>query len=146
MSRAFETFRATIEETERDRDIYFATKVQLSIINLRNQQMHIKQTLSDQESGRDFSVFGSTNSCWHMQLAKLRVVVCEVTVLHPIRLQVLQSFASITYSMLFFTYWRQLLLNFTKERVLMFFGKEFQILTPLYFIEFWPDLFLKRDR
>ena len=77
-----------------DRDIYFATKVQLQIINLRNKQMNKKQTLSDQEPGRDFSVFESTNSCWHMQLAKLRVVVCEVTVLHPIRLQVMQSFAS----------------------------------------------------
>ena len=36
-----------------------------------------------------------------MQLAKLRVVVCEVTVLHPNRLQVMQSFASITYFMMF---------------------------------------------
>ena len=81
-----------------------------------------------------------------MQLAELRVVVCEVTVLHPIRLQVMQSFASITYSMLFFTYWRQLFLNFTKERVLMFFDKEFQILIPFNFIEFWPDLFLKKGR
>ena len=37
-----------------------------------------------------------------MQLAKLRAVICEVAVLHPNKLQAMQSFASITYSMMFF--------------------------------------------
>ena len=37
-----------------------------------------------------------------MQLAKLRVVVCEVSVLHKNKLQVMRSFASIAYSMMFF--------------------------------------------
>ena len=71
-----------------------------------------------------------------MQLGKLRVVVCEVTVLHPKKLRVMQSFAWITYSMMFFMYRRQLFLNFAKERVVMFIDKEFHILTPLYFNEF----------
>ena len=77
--------RANLALTQRteQRDIYFATKVQLRIINLHNQQVKKINKLLDQESGRDFSVFGSTNSCWHMQLAKFKVVVCKVTVLHP---------------------------------------------------------------
>ena len=70
-----------------------------------------------------------------MQLAKLRVVVCEVIVLHPNRTYVMQSFASITCSKMFFTNRQQLFKNFTKERAVTFIGKEFWILTPLYFIE-----------
>ena len=35
-------FATRNRQTETDRDIYFATKVQLQIINLHNQQMKIK--------------------------------------------------------------------------------------------------------
>ena len=49
-------------------------------------------------------------------------------------LQAMQSFALLTRC--FFHVLMAALLNFKKERVLMAFGKELQILTPLYFIEF----------